>query len=198
MDLSGLLQGQMGNQLVEGVMNQLGVGEGQAKSAVSAAIPVLMTALNKNAQSGGAESLFNALGKHDGSILENLGGFLSGGNFSDGAGILSHVLGGSQSNVENSLSKSSGLSVAQISKVLMIVAPIVMGYLGKQKNQQGLDSSGLSNMLGGLIGGATQSNKSEMGMIEKMLDQNGDGSIMDDVMNLGGKFLGGLFGGDKK
>lgn len=197
MDLSGLLQGQVGNQLIEGVMSQLGVGEGQAKSAVSAAIPVLMTALNKNAQGGGADSLFNALAKHDGSILDNIGGFLNGGNFSDGAGILSHVLGGSQANVENSLSKSSGLSTAQIGKVLMMVAPIVMGYLGRQKQQQSLDSNGLGSLLGGLIGDAKSSNNSEMSMIEKMLDQNGDGSIMDDVMNLGSKFLGGLFGGSK-
>ena len=31
-------------------------------------------------------------------------------------------------------------------------------------------------------------------MITSLLDQDGDGNIQDDVMNIGKKFLGGLFG----
>lgn len=180
--------------MVDGVMNQLGIGNEQAKSVISTAIPVLMTALNKNASSGGAESLFNALSKHDGSILDNLGGFLGSGDFTDGGKILTHVLGGNQQQVENAIGKSSGLSGSQISSVLMMLAPIVMGYLGRQKNQQGLSSDGLTSLLGGIIGGAKQNNSSEMSTIEKLLDQDGDGSVVDDVMNLGSKLLGGFFG----
>lgn len=195
MDISSLLQGAIGQQMVSGVVNQLGIKNEQAQMAISAAVPLLITALSKNANSGDSQNIANALERdHDGSILNNLSGFLSGGNFSDGAGILSHVLGGKQSQVENAIGKSSGLNAAQISQILAMVAPIVMGYLGKEKKQNGLDASGLSSLLGGLVGGTAQTNQREMSTIERLLDQDGDGSAMDDVMDLGSKLLGGFFG----
>jgi len=194
MDISNLLQGAVGQQMVAGVMNQLGIKNEQAQMAVSAAVPFLLTALSKNAANGDAQNINRALEtKHDGSILDNLGGFLSSGNFSDGAGILSHVLGGKQAQVENAIGQSSGLNSSQIGQLLPMLAPIVMGYLGKQKNEQGLDAGGLTNLLGGLVGGAAHSNQREMSTIERLLDQDGDGNAMDDVMDLGSKFLGSFF-----
>ena len=194
MDISNLLQGAMGQQMVDGVVNRLGIENDQAKLAISAAVPLLITALNKNANSGDANNIANALDKdHDGSILNNLSGFLTGGNLSEGMGILSHVFGNRQGQVENAIGKTSGLNASQISQILAIVAPIVMGYLGKEKKEQGLDASGLSSLLGGLVGGAAKTNQREMSTIEKLLDQNGDGNAMDDVMNIGSKLLGGLF-----
>lgn len=194
MDISNLLQGAIGQQMVDGVVNRLGIENDQAKLAISAAVPLLITALNKNANSGDANNIANALDKdHDGSILNNLSGFLTGGNLSEGMGILSHVLGNRQGQVENAIGKTSGLNASQISQILAIVAPIVMGYLGKEKKEQGLDASGLSSLLGGLVGGAAKTNQREMSTIEKLLDQNGDGNAMDDVMNIGSKLLGGLF-----
>src|SRR5690606_40167820 len=93
MDISSLLQGPIGQQMVSGVVNQLGIENEQAKMAISAAVPLLLTALNKNANNGDSQNIANALERdHDGSILDNLGGFLQGGNFSDGMNILSHVL----------------------------------------------------------------------------------------------------------
>lgn len=194
MDISNLLQGAVGQQLVSGVVSQLGIKNEQAQMAISAAIPFLLTALNKNAANGDAQNINKALEtKHDGSILDNLGGFLSSGNFSDGAGILGHVLGGKQSQVENAIGQSSGLNGGQVAQLLAMVAPIVMGYLGKEKNSQGLDAGGLTGLLGGLVGGAAQTNQREMSTIEKLLDQDGDGNAMDDVMDIGSKLLGGLF-----
>jgi len=191
MDISSLLQGPMGQQIVNGVVEKLGVNNDQAKVAISTAVPLLLTALNKNANSGDAQNIARALERdHDGSILDNLGAFFQGGNFSDGLGILSHVLGGKQPQVENAIGKSTGLSSSQISQILAMVAPIVMGYLGKQKQQNGLDANGLSTLLGGLVGNVTQNNQREMSTIEKLLDRDGDGSVIDDAMD----FLGGLFG----
>lgn len=195
MDISSLLQGAMGEKLVAGVSSQLGVENGPVKTAISAALPFLIGQLSKNAQkdpSGINAALEN---KHDGSVLENLSGFLSNGDFSDGMGILGHVFGGNQqTNVAQAVSKSSGLNAGQVTSLLSILAPIVMGYLGKEKQQQGLDSNGIAGLLGSLMGGMSQSNNREMSMVEKLLDQDGDGSIADDVMDIGGKLLGGFFG----
>lgn len=194
MDISSLLQGPEGDQLVSGIVNRLGIDNKQAQTAISSAIPFLLTALNKNASSGDAQNISNALeNKHDGSILDNLGGFLNSGNFTDGAGILGHVLGGKQTQVENAIGKTSGLDDSQVTQLLAMLAPIVMGYLGKKKNEQGLDAGGLTGLLGGLVGGAAESNQREMSTIEKLLDHDGDGNAMDDVMDLGSKLLGGFF-----
>src|SRR5690606_15721556 len=195
MDISNLLQGAMGQQMINGVVNQLGIKNEQAQMAISAAVPFLISALNKNANNGDAQNIANALERdHDGSILDNLGGFLSGGNFADGAGILNHILGNRQGQVENAIGQSSGLNGGQIAQILAIVAPIVMGYLGKEKKEKGLDAGGLSSLLGGMVTGTAQTNQREMSTIERLLDQDGDGSAMDDVMDLGSKFLGGFFG----
>ncbi len=194
MDISNLLQGTMGQQMVTGVVNQLGIKNEQAQIAVSAAVPFLLTALSKNASNGDAQNINKALEtKHDGSILDNLGGFLNSGNFSDGMSILGHVLGGKQSQVENAIGKSSGLNSGQVAQILAILAPIVMGYLGKQKKEQSLDAGGLTSLLGGLVGGAAQSDQREMSTIEKLLDRDGDGSALDDALDLGSKLLGGFF-----
>ena len=194
MDFTNLIQGAMGQQIVGSAAKQLGINESQAQTAVAAAVPFLLSALNKNAQGGGAEGISNALNQHDGSILDNLSGFLGqGGNQQDGLGILGHVLGNKQQNVESAISQQSGLNMGQVTQILALVAPIVMGYLGKQKQSAGLDSNGIAGLLGGLVGGSTtQTNQSgvNLGGFEKLLDQDGDGQLgIGDAMSL----LGGFF-----
>ena len=106
MDFTNLIQGAIGQQIIGSAANQLGINECQAQSAVSAAVPFLLSALNKNAQNGGADGISAALDNHNGGILDNLSGFLGqGGNQQDGLGILGHVLGNNQQNVESAISK---------------------------------------------------------------------------------------------
>ncbi|MDM1074060.1 DUF937 domain-containing protein [Empedobacter brevis] len=194
MDFTNLIQGAIGQQVVGSAAKQLGINESQAQTAVAAAIPFLLSALNKNAQNGGAEGISNALNQHDGSILDNLSGFLNqGGNQQDGLGILGHVLGNKQQNVEAAISQQSGLNMQQVTQILALVAPIVMGYLGKQKQSESLDSTGIAGLLGGLVGGSSaQANQGgiNLGGFEKLLDQDGDGQLgLGDAMGL----LGGFF-----
>ncbi|SUP53396.1 Bacterial protein of uncharacterised function (DUF937) [Weeksella virosa] len=194
MDLTSLLQGPMGNQLLQTVTNQLGINENQAQSAISSALPILLTALNQNAVKGDAQNINQALEKHNGSIFDNFASFLSSGvNQQDSLGILGHILGSNQTKVEKSISDSSGLSSAQVLSVLTILAPIVMNFLGKQKQQNGLDAQGITGLLGSLIGGKNSPGGANLSGFEKLLDQNGDGKITDDLMDLGSKFLGNFF-----
>lgn len=202
MNIEDLLKGPMGKQMVEGVVSQLGIEENKAQSAVSTAFPVLLSALNKNAESGDAPNILNALSKHDGSALDNISGFLKGSDLSDGMGILGHILGNNQSQVAEKTAESTGLSAGQMSKVFAMLAPIVMGYLGKQKNQGGsLDAGSLTSMLGGLLGGGGQQSNAMGGMLDMIL---GGGKAAPKssgmegmVKDIGGKLLGGLLGGKK-
>ncbi len=185
-EILGLLNTSQGKQLVNGASSKLGLNEGQVQGLLSMALPALVSGLNNNTNKpGGADSLMSALSKHDGSILDNVTGFLNQSNFSDGSKIVGHILGNSQTSVENALSKSSGIDAGSIGQLLSMAAPVLMGALGKETKQQGLSSTGLSDMLTQVVSGAQQSNGKEMSMIERLLDQNNDGSIIDDVASMG-------------
>ncbi len=131
------------------ISKQIGADEGATKSALSTAMPLLVAALANNASKPkGAESLHQALATdHDGSVLDNLSGFLKNPMVANGAGILKHVLGAKQAPVSKGLSKTSGLSAAQVSQLLAIAAPLIMGMLGKKQAQQGLDTASLTDFL---------------------------------------------------
>ncbi|KPJ95969.1 MAG: hypothetical protein AMS18_01945, partial [Gemmatimonas sp. SG8_17] len=135
-----------------------------------------------------------ALSKHDGGVLDNLGGFLDSPDVDDGNGILGHLLGGRRNAVETGVSKASGVDLSMVTKLLPILAPIVMGALGRQKRQQNLDAGGLSSMLGSERKQMEQSSPAA-GILGQLLDEDGDGSIADDIAGkLGKGLLGGLFG----
>ena len=202
-----LLNSDLGKNIISGVAGQTGQDESKTSGLLTMALPVLMQAMQRNAATPeGAQGLMSALngGKHDGSILDNIGGLFNGGVddnvMQEGDKILGHVLGGKRENVQNALSQKSGVDSGAVSQMLKVAAPILMGVLGKQQQQQNVsDSSGISNMLGSLLGG--NSAQSEQSFLTSILDADGDGSIIDDVagMVLGGDKkaggLGGLLGG---
>ena len=91
------LQQYVSGSTLQQLSTQLGADPGTTGSAISAALPVLVGALARNASSNeGAASLNKALDAHDGSILDNLGSALGDDTMRDGAAILGHVFGGSQ------------------------------------------------------------------------------------------------------
>jgi len=69
----------------------------------------------------------------------------------------------------------------------MILAPIVMGYLSKQKQENNLDAGGLSDMLGQQQQQIQQSPQG--GFLSNMLDSDGDGSITDDIASMAFKYM---------
>lgn len=201
-----LLNSDVGKQIIGGASVQSGQPADKTASVLNMALPFLLGAMKKNSASPeGAAGLLGALtNKHDGSILDNLGGLFDGGVDDavqqDGAGILGHILGGNQPKIENALSKQSGMDAGSVGQILKIAAPILMGVLGKETRQNNVsDSNGLGSLLGGLMGSGQQ--KEEQSFIESLLDADGDGSIIDDVAGivLGGNKkkggLGGLLGG---
>ena len=189
--LLGLLQGQDLGQLAE----QVGGNEGQVKNGVMAALPAMLTALSKNTGTEkGAQELNNALEtKHDGSILNNLSGYLSNPDLKDGAGILNHLFGSQTSNVANAVSQSSGLDSNGSMKMLQMLAPVLMGMLGQQKKQNNLDAEGIGNLTSMLASnfGSEAETKGIMEAVTNLLDANKDGNVMDDIMGMVGKFFSG-------
>lgn len=195
-DLTAMLSEALGGNTVPQIARQIGADERQTSSAIDAALPILLGALDRNTdQPGGADALFGALTRdHDGSVLDDLSGFLggslSGSKATAGSAILGHILGGKQRSVETGLGRASGLDMATIAKLLPILAPIVMGALGKLSRQKGLDAGGVSGYLTGERERAQQSLPDGMAVLGKLLDSNNDGEVIDDIVKLGNGLLG--------
>ncbi len=192
-----LLNSDMGKTLIDGTSKQLGQDKAKTKTAMSAALPLLLGAMKNNAKTPeGATGLLNALGneKHGGGILDKLGDVLGGNSIDeevlqDGSGILRHVFQGKEQNVANAVSKSSGLDAGSAMNTLKVAAPVLMGLLGKETRQQHVaDQNGIGNLLSGLLGGESQQQES---LVTRLLDADNDGSVIDDVAGM-------LLGGGKK
>ena len=170
---------------------KIGISENTANTAVQLAVPLILAALARNAsQPAEAQSLHQAIQKdHDGSIFDNLMGYLGNPQNANGPGILSHVFGGQQPAVATNLSQAAGLDQNSASSVLEMVAPLVMGAVGRQQQQEGLDASGLSNLLNDQQQQAEATAPDLMSSLNSMLDQNQDGSSMDDLAAMAGKFF---------
>jgi hypothetical protein len=191
--LTQLLMQQLTGNGVSNISQQIGADEKTTQSALATALPLLVSALANNASKpDGAQSLHQALVKdHDGSILGNVDGFLSNPAVANGAGILNHVLGAQQPTIKQGLAQSTGLQSDQIGQLLQIAAPLVMGALGQQQQQQNFDPGSLSAFLGGQQQTAQQANPDMMSTLNNLLDMNKDGSAVDDVVGLVGKLFGG-------
>jgi len=191
------LMGQFGGSALKALSSQLGADEKQTQGGIAAALPLLMGALSRNSKdSSGASALNSALDSdHDGSILDDVTGFLGKGDTSPGLGILKHVLGGKQSRVESGISKSTGMNGASAGKLLALVAPMVLGALGKAKREKKMDTSGLTSMLGQERDNFEKRAPQQMGALNMLLDADGDGDVdLGDIVKRGGGLLGKLFG----
>jgi hypothetical protein len=200
MDLMSLLQGHLTEDVVNQLSQQTGAAPEQTATAAQGIFSTLISGLAKNASTeNGASGILSALDRdHDGSILNDVMGLVAGmqgGGAVNGAGILNHVLGGQQQNAAQMVSQTSGVSQSGVMDMMIKLAPMVMGVLGQQNQQQGgLNPSALSGLLGNAV--QTQSSNPLMQMATRFLDKDGDGSAVDDIMSMvGSKLLGGMFGG---
>lgn len=200
------LTSQLSGPIMEQLGGQIGADRGATEKAVAAALPVLLSGLARNANksSDDARSLASALERdHDGSILNDLGGLLTGsfgspalpGKALDGSGILGHVLGGKRPVVEEGVAKASGLDANKVAQLLPMLAPIVMGALGKLKREQNLDAAGLAGALAGEKQQVGQRASGLAGSLIGLLDADKDGDVVDDLVASGGRgLLSKLFG----
>lgn len=185
MNLMDILQGQLSDDVVGQLSQQIGAEPSQTAAAANGIFASILGGLaNNTASEGGLSALSSALDRdHDGSILDDLGGLLGGmlggqessqSRATDGMGILGHVLGGQQEVVAEQVSQSSGLSMGQVMKLLPVLAPIVMGVIGKMRSEGGFQMSDLPSIL--------------MGSAQTGAQQSGMGDLL-------GNILGGVLGG---
>jgi hypothetical protein len=196
------------NQLLESHADQISrridADEGQTRQAIQSAVPALLAALSADAERGAG--LKQAIAKdHDGSIIDQLSEYLDGSaqlspRTTNGSGILDHALGDRQEPMAQALSAKSGLDMSTIMRLLPLLAPIVMGMLGKRGKAAGGDETGGFSFddIGDVLNREKQDARSKNPDIGDILDSFGTASRTGSKSGGGiGDVLGGLFGGDR-
>jgi len=189
MSLLDLITGNTGNQVAEQAENKFGINKGQIIALLAVAAPLIISYLrNKSQDANEAEALNNALDKdHDGSILNNPTSAVE--REAEGNSILDHIFGGEKATVENQLSQNTGISMDKIGPILAMLAPVIMGYIGQQKQANGVNAGGLGDLLGGILGGAQQQTQQSNDPLSSIL-----GSVLGGATQQSGGGLGDLLG----
>lgn len=179
---------QLTPETISQISRQVGSDQSSTNQAVQLAVPLIVAALAKNSSNAeGATSLTNAVRKdHDGSILGNLVGAVTGYQQGPGEAILGHILGGQRPQAEQVIQKSTGVDAATL---LPILAPIIMGVLGNMQRNENLDSNGVANVLRQDERQIEQQQPNLLGTLNSVLDANNDGSALDDVAGMLGRFF---------
>ena len=194
---------QMGG--LQSVARELGVSETEVASGADALLPAILGGFKKQAQAqpAGMEGLGGLLGQLGGGGL--LDQVLGPQSTDPGAGndVLGQIFGSkdvSRSVAQNAASQT-GLSPDLLKQMLPLLAMLVTGYLAKQGGGAASPSAapeegglgGLGGLLGGLLGGggagAAAAPSGGLGGLGAMLDMNGDGNALDDILRLAGKAL---------
>jgi hypothetical protein len=128
----------------------VGTDSNGAKSILGTVVPLLTGAMAKTAtQPGGANALMKMLGEGQfESIADNIGGYLRNPDVSGGTDIVNTLLGSQRGAMTDMIARKTGFSTDVIGRVLTLIAPVVMGFVGKMMRQQNMDASTLTAFLG--------------------------------------------------
>jgi hypothetical protein len=202
MNITDILS-QMGG--LQSMAKELGISESQAASGAAALVPAILGGFKKQAQAQPTG-------------LEGLGGLLSqlgGGGLLDavlspqptdvnpGNAVLGQIFGSKDVSrtVAQNASSQTGLDAGVLKKMLPMLAMLVAGYMAKQRAggagtapAQESGGGGLGGMLGGILGSLTGGGSAPAGAgggggLASMIDMNGDGNALDDILKMAGKMM---------
>lgn len=210
MNLLDMIMSAQGGAAAQQAGAQLGLNQQQSQSAIAALLPAISSALKQNTASPqGLAGLLGALqgGQHE-QYLENPEMLGQPQTVTDGNAILGHLFGSKEVSraVAGRAAEKTGIGADLLKKMLPLVATMAMGSLSKQTRQpdmktalaglamqhlMGGKQSGLGSILGAVTGAngrqqrrAEATRQQGMGIIGKLLDADGDGSMMDDVLQM--------------
>ena len=179
MDLMDLLSAAGGNNSLGKIAGSLGIGKSQTSDLVSALAPALTRAVQKNtASDDGLAGLKAALasGNHQ-RYIDDPSQLAQESARVDGNNILGHLFGSKDvsRNVAAQAAEQTGISAGLIKKALPLIAGLAMGAMSKKTSAgRDLDTTSAGGGLGPLAG---------------LIDSDGDGIGIDDVLGLAKKFF---------
>jgi len=199
MQLTEIL-GQLGG--LQSMSRELGLSEDQAASGAEALIPAILGGMKKQAQSqpAGLEGLGGLLGQLGGGGLLDQVLSPQPTDVSPGNDVLGEIFGSkdvSRTVAQNAASQT-GLDASVLKRMLPMLAMLVAGYMARQRGAAAPDPTGgagtqpgggLGDVLGGILGGSGAAGAAPAGL-GSVLDMNGDGNALDDILRMAGKAMG--------
>jgi len=197
MSILKLLQGAQNGQGLGQLASQFGLPEDKANQLAGMLAPAIGQATKKRAEAGGLGDVLGAFkGEDQAALFDDATQAASHDGQEKGAQFLEKILGGRDQAQElaNEAATRAGADSAAVQKFLPALAAMAQGGLQKQMPDSQIDGmlsqsqssggGGLMGLVGGLLGG----NKSagggmDMSMLNTLLDADGDGSVMDDVLD---------------
>lgn len=193
--MSGLLDmltAQLDSRAVGQLSNQLGADSGSLATAIQAALPMMLGALERNTRSeGGAAALHNALSHdHDDGILNDMTGFFGQAPTEREIHVVDDIFGGRRQATERAIGQASGLDAGTVGGLLSNLAPVLMSALGQHTRQSQLGTNDLSSFLGQETQQMASQQPGVMGIVNQFLDTDGDGDLdISDIVRHGTGFL---------
>jgi hypothetical protein len=197
MQLTDILA-QMGG--LQSMARELGVSESQATAGAAALLPALLGGFKKQAQPSGLDGLVGMLGNlGGGGLLDDVLG-PQPTNVARGNDVLGQIFGSPDVSrtVASRASAQTGLDPALLKKMLPMLAMLVAGFMARQGSAGAATPSAgaggmggdLGGLLGGLLGGGQGgAGRSAQGGLASMLDLDGDGNPLDDILGMAGKLM---------
>jgi hypothetical protein len=187
-----ILEERLSDDAVERISTRIGADADTTSNAIDTAVPLLLTAMadNLNDQEHLQALAAAVVEDHDGSILDDVPGYVDRTESGPGRGILRHLLGGRRITVVRGLSQITGLAASKAGHLLTVLAPLVMGALGRAKRERGLNHRGLATVLTIEQKQLEQAAPRVMSRLRWILGQPKDGSIMENVRGMLGKTFG--------
>lgn len=190
---------------LDAMAKQLGVPPAVAAAGADALLPAVVGGFRKHADAGGGgeAGLGGLIGMLGGLGGGALAASVLGPDQTDvekGNGVLGQIFG--TKDVSRSVAADaagrSGVDPEILKRMLPLLAMLVGGYLSARVGGSGSQGSGglgsLGSIIGGLVAGdsapagqAHQSGGGLLGGLGKILDMDGDGNPLDDIVNMAGK-----------
>ncbi|OWQ92619.1 DUF937 domain-containing protein [Sphingopyxis witflariensis] len=202
---------------IESMAKELGVSPSIAKAGADALLPAILGGFKKQAQSGGIEGLGGLLGQlGGGGLLDSVLGSQPT-PVDQGNDVLGQIFGSKDVSrtVAGQAAAQTGIDSSLLKQMLPMLAMMAAGYMAKQSGGQsgggglgdliggalgggGAGGGGLGGMLGNVLGGALGGGAAApaggasggLGGLANMLDLNGDGNPLDDIMGMANKLRG--------
>lgn len=198
---------------IESMASELGVSPDTAKAGAEALLPAILGGFKKQAQTGGGiEGLGGLLGQLGGGGLLDAVLSPQATPVDQGNDVLGQIFGSKDVSrtVAGHAAEQTGLDSGLLKKMLPILAMLVAGYLAKQGGQQS-EGGGLGGLIGGMLGGGgagglggvlgsvlgggnagggAPAASGGLGGLGKLIDLNGDGNPLDDIIGMAGKLRG--------
>ncbi len=189
MDLEKIVKSYITNSIAQSIAKKFNLDVRTVQGLIDKAVPLLFGGMANNASKdeNQAQGLFKAITKdHDGSVFGNLETLLQDPKALKADKILKHVLGGKEAVAEKVLAAEAGIKKEQSIDFMQVLAPMVMGALGKEQSEKNLETDHLAKMF---AHEKTQVAKQKASNpLLNLLDQEGDG-VADDLLKMGMSFF---------